>query len=264
MIEGNCNQDKIERRTILKIKRLKGFQWNIQQSAGQGIPEIVLKEIKKVNADFGIVTKYSKNAKNRYDFEKAVEGLNYNTYCTNAPIGQYDVLIFVSKEFESGKAMEFICDNNNDFPNYLEVLIRGAGFELTVVGTRIRVICNGKTEQERKFRIAQMENLNKRLERIDTPCVVLGDFNGREKWMNTYITAGNYHLCKTNGDTFNFNKFSVVIDHAVVKGVKAKVHTSWSFVETLPDIYKDGPFSSNIPTPYPDHAQLFCDVLIDC
>lgn len=81
-------------------------------------------------------------------------------------------------------------------------------------------------------------------------------------FIGTYITAANYHLCKTNGDTFNFNNFSVVIDHAVVKGVKAKVHTSWSFVETLPEIYKDGPFSSNIPTPYPDHAQLLCDVLI--
>lgn len=248
----------------MKLKRLRGLQWDIQQSAGQGetIPEIVFEEVKKEMPDFGVITKYPGAAKNRYDFEKAVEGLNYNTYCTNAPIGQYDVLIFVSKEFESGKVMEFIWNDNNDFPNYLEVFIRGAGFELTVVGTRIRVICNGKIEQDRKFRIAQMKNLNKRLERIDPPCVVLGDFNAREKWMATYITADDYHLCKPNGNTFNFNNFSVVLDYAVVKGVKAKVHTSWSFVETLPEIYKDGPFSSNIPTPYPDHAQLFCDVLI--
>lgn len=141
-------------------------------------------------------------------------------------------------------------------------MVKGAGFELTVVGTRIRVICNGKIEQDRKFRIAQMENLNKRLEKINTPCVVLGDFNGREKWMFNNITADKYYLCKTNGDTFNFDGFSVVIDHAVVKGVKAKVHTSWSFMERLPEIYKDGVFSTNIEIPYPDHAQLICDVMV--
>lgn len=249
---------------MLNLKRLKGFHWNIQQAAGKGesIPEIVFDEIKRVMPDFGVITEYSKDAENRYEFEKAIEGLNYNTYCTNAPKGQNDVLIFVDKKYESGQVMEFIWNDRNEFPNYLEVLVKGAGFELTVVGTRIRVICNGKIEQDRKFRIAQMENLNKRLEKINTPCVVLGDFNGREKWMFNNITADKYYLCKTNGDTFNFDGFSVVIDHAVVKGVKAKVHTSWSFMERLPEIYKEGVFSTNIEIPYPDHAQLICDVMV--
>ena len=167
---------------MLNLKRLKGFHWNIQQAAGKGetIPEIVFDEIKRVMPDFGVITEYSKDAENRYEFEKAIEGLNYNTYCTNAPKGQNDVLIFVDKKYESGQVMEFIWNDRNEFPNYLEVLVKGAGFELTVVGTRIRVICNGKIEQDSKFRIAQMENLNKRLEKINTPCVVLGDFNGRE------------------------------------------------------------------------------------
>lgn len=62
------------------------------------------------------------------------------------------------------------------------------------------------------------------------------------------ITADNYHLCKTKGDTFNFDNFSVVINHMVVKGVKAKVYTSRSFMEKLSEIHKDGPFSSSVLT----------------
>ena len=251
----------------MNLKRLKGFHWNIQQAAGKGeaIPEIVFDEIKRVMPDFGVITEYSKDAENRCDFEKAVEGLNYNTYCTNSPKGQNDVLIFVDKKYESGQVMEFIWNDRNEFPNYLEVLIKGTGFEVTVVGTRIRVLCDNnrkRIEEDRKFRLAQMENLNKRLNKIKTPTVVLGDFNGREKWMYKNITATDFHVCKSNGDTYNFEGFSVVIDHAVVKGVKAKVHTSWSFMESLPEIYKDGPFSSNVPSPNPDHAQLICDIAI--
>lgn len=44
-------QTKIERRFImLNLKRLKGFQWNVQQVTGKGetIPEIVFDEVKRV------------------------------------------------------------------------------------------------------------------------------------------------------------------------------------------------------------------------
>lgn len=250
------------------LKRLKALHWNIQQAAGykgDEIPAIVFKEITKITPDIGCITEYSKDADNRREFEKYIEEQGYNTFCTQAPKGQNDVLIFVSKKYGSSAAMEFIWNDRNEFPNYLEVLVEGEGFALTVVGTRIRVLCDNnrkRIEEDRKFRLAQMENLNKRLNKIKTPTVVLGDFNGREKWMYQNITATDFHVCKSNGDTYNFDGFSVVIDHAVVRGVKAKVHTSWSFMESLPDIYKDGPFSSNVPSPYPDHAQLICDIAI--
>ena len=250
---------------MINTKRIKGFQWNIQQATGckgKKIPTIVFEEIKRVRPDFGCITEYSKKAENSSEFEKNIEEQGYNIYCTQAPKGQNDVLVFVNKKYQSSKIMEFICNEQNDAPNYLEVLVEGTGFTLTVVGTRIRVLCNGNNEADRKFRIAQMEKLNKRLKEIVNPTVVLGDFNGREKWMYQNITADKFHVCKSNGDTYNFDKFSVVIDHAVVKGVKAKVHTSWSFVEHVPEIYTDGPFSSNIPSPYPDHAQLICDIAI--
>ena len=83
--------------------------------------------------------------------------------------------------------MEFRCDDKNEFPNYLEVLVEVEGFSLSVVGARIRVLCKGgNIEADRKFRLAQMENLNNRLKQIKYPTVVLGDFNGREKWMKCH------------------------------------------------------------------------------
>lgn len=245
--------------------RLKGFHWNIQQAAGHNgdkIPTFVFEEIERIRPDFGCITEYSKQAANSNKFEKYIEMLGYNIYSTKAPKGQNDVLIFVDKKYKSSYVMEFILNEHEEFPNYLEVLVEGAGFTLTVVGTRIRVLCNGNTEGDSKFRIAQMKELNNRLEAIGGSTVVLGDFNGREKWMYQNITADKFHVCKSNGDTYNFDRFSVVIDHAVVKGVKAKVHTSWSFVKHASEIYTDGPFSSNIPSPYPDHAQLICDIAI--
>lgn len=83
---------------------MRGFHWNIQQAADQGvyILDIVFDEIKRGILDFGVITKYSKDAENRYEFETAIEGLNYNTYCTNAPKGQNNVLICVHKRYESG------------------------------------------------------------------------------------------------------------------------------------------------------------------
>lgn len=250
---------------MMNLERLKGFHWNIQQAAGHNgdeIPTIVSEEIKRIRPDFGCITEYSKQAANSNEFENCIEMLGYNIYSTKAPKGQNDILVFVDKKYKSSKIMEFIWNEQNEYPNYLEVLVEGAGFNITVVGTRIRVLCNGNTENDRKFRVAQMKKLNKRLEEIVGPTVVLGDFNAREKWMYQNITADNFHVCKPNGDTYNFDGFSVAIDHAVVREIKAKVHTSWSFVERLPEIYTDGPFSSNIPSPYPDHAQLICDIVI--
>ena len=58
---------------------------------------------------------------------------------------------------------------------------------------------------------------NKRLNKIKTPTVVLGDFNGREKWMYQNIKAYDFHVCKSNGDTYNFDGFSVVIYHQLGK-----------------------------------------------
>lgn len=248
------------------LKRLKGFHWNIHQAAGHNgnkIPTIVFEEIKRVRPDFGCVTEYTQNAENRSEeFEKCIQEQGYNTYCTRAPKGQNDILIFVDKKYKSSQVMDFICREENEAPNYLEILLEGNGFKLSVVGTRIRVLCNGKNESDRKFRVAQMEKLNNRMKKIVGPTVVLGDFNAREKWIYQNVTAENFHVCKSNGHTYNFDESSVVIDYAVVKGVKAKVHTSWSFVENLPEIYTDGPFSSNIPSSYPDHAQLICEIAI--
>lgn len=116
---------------MVDIKRFKTMHWNIQQvagSSGKPIPEIVIEEIIRKNADIGCITEYYSKATNAREFQKRLENLGYSVYMINSPENQNDVLIYVRDCFRSKQVMEFTWNRRNDYPNYLEVLVEGEGF----------------------------------------------------------------------------------------------------------------------------------------
>ncbi len=248
-----------------KYKNLSLLGWNIHQATGTiqaPIPDMVYDTIVAYAPDLAVLTEYLGYAPNAKAFEKKLQEAGYNVFRTNAPAGQNDTLIIARASYKMTPITEFPNNDRNYYPNYLEVLIEGEGFALTVVGARIRVLCNGNIANDRTFRLKQMEVLNKRLETIGTPCVVIADLNGREKWVKNNVTASEFSIA-SGGDTFNFKDgFGVTLDYALLKGVKAKVRSSWEFTSNHPEIYPDGAFSSEIPVPWPDHAMLLCDVAV--
>ncbi|WP_434296287.1 hypothetical protein [Clostridium sporogenes] len=126
---------------MVDLMRFKTMHWNIQQAAGSSgepILEIVIEEIIRKNADIGCITEYYSQATNAREFEKRLENLGYSVYTTNSPEDQNDVLIYVRDCFRSKQVMEFIWNERNAYPNYLEVLVEGEGFSFSKLNSRFR------------------------------------------------------------------------------------------------------------------------------
>jgi len=200
---------------------LKLISWNINQRGGQGkeIPEMVVKEIHKQNADIVVLTEFRK-ANNWVDFVTRLQVFGYkvtcNTECYTNPDGKVDyyneILIAVKDYITIEKVVEIPNVESN--PDFLQVETSINEKPLTIIGVRVKTL-------EFKKRMTQLKELIEKIKKEDNaesashniPIIIIGDFNNakiygceskcyddvkdeyRRRGQDIYNTY-NYHMMK--------------------------------------------------------------------
>ena len=157
---------------------MKLISWNINCRSGRGsIPNLVVDELRKINADVICLTEFVKG-NNYTTFIDELNTLGYEVFTdprTTEYVGN-EILIAIKKEYAIETDVFTICNNNNN-PNFLHVVSKINGQNHHFIGTRIKV--GGKDINtdfiNRKTQLCSLMNEIRKIE--DEPSILLGDFN---------------------------------------------------------------------------------------
>lgn len=158
----------------------KAIGWNINQRSGlgNGIPDLVVKEIKDQDADIIVLTEIVKKG-NLDEFLSAIEEIGYEHAISNNRVTN-EVLIAWKKDIYSLISVDdsVITTKGNDNPNFLTVRLKDTDKdeELNVVGYRIRV-GYGQSHEEYAGRAREMAVVTEKLKELSGPTIVLTDSN---------------------------------------------------------------------------------------
>ncbi|MDN2971654.1 endonuclease/exonuclease/phosphatase family protein [Streptococcus suis] len=151
--------------------------WNINQRSGLGrqVPDMVLTELRQLDADIICLTEYVKTETHNL-FCARLQDIGYEIFEDDRSFefGNEILIAIKSSIISDGK---FITINNDDSnPNYLRVKVNISGKELNIIGTRIKT--GGKDiVEDFKERKIQLDNLISNLPASHENTIILGDFN---------------------------------------------------------------------------------------
>ncbi|HEL0008341.1 TPA: endonuclease/exonuclease/phosphatase family protein [Streptococcus equi subsp. zooepidemicus] len=151
--------------------------WNINQRSGLGrqIPDMVVTELRQLNADIICLTEYVKTESHNL-FCARLQDIGYEVFEDDRSLEfGNEILVTIKSSLISDSKFTTI-DNDDSNPNFLRVTVNIFGKELNIVGTRIKT--GGKDIiEDFKERKIQLDNLISNLPASHENTIILGDFN---------------------------------------------------------------------------------------
>ena len=259
--------------------------WNINQRAGFGesfYPKFVLNCFNK-EFDIIIFTEFYKHN----DWEKIFLNEKYLFETSDNGNKHNEIMIAYNKEKYSkiGNKYTWKSDYDKDLPDYLDICLKdNYGDIFMVVGTRILVDY---------YDYKNANSLNKEMEaRARQGKKIVDRINELNEKNYKIVGGGDFNVGRRNNQNEYWNKFFFeeklpnMINVVVPKGVSHQAYKgdeyagcpdlmlysdelsvycypyTWDFVNDCKNVYVDGEFTREIPTSYPDHAQIIANFSI--
>ena len=159
------------------MKKLKAVTWNINLRSKKGmlIPDMVCKELIRLEAHIICLTEYVKTD-NHSQFCSNLQTNGYTIFEDVRTIGFGNEIIIAIKNDLVNDCQVITIDNDDNNPNFLHVRVTIEGQELNIIGVRIKV--GGENIfQDFKHRKSQLDKLISNLPATHENTIVLGDFN---------------------------------------------------------------------------------------
>ena len=238
--------------------------WNINQRSGLGrqIPEMVVTELRQLNADIICLTEYVKTETHNL-FCARLQDIGYEIFEDNRSLEfGNEILVAIKSSLISDSKFTTI-DNDDSNPNFLRVTVNIFGKELNIIGTRIKT--GGKDIiEDFKERKIQLDNLISNLPASHENTIILGDFN------NGFFKQ-NDDVHSYQGKAREFYSYPLLVKEMSQSGLTAYTPSdvnSWKYCK-LDHIFANVPISNEnyswkfLKNPdyqnkvgYPDHAIL--------
>lgn len=158
------------------MKKLKAVTWNINLRSKKGIliPDIVCKELIRLEADIICLTEYVKTD-NHSQFCSSLQTNGYTIFEDVRTIDFGNEILIAIKNDLVNDCQVITIDNDDNNPNFLHVRVTIEGQELNIIGVRIKV-GGENTFQDFKHRKSQLDKIIFNLP-IHENTIILGDFN---------------------------------------------------------------------------------------
>lgn len=158
------------------------------------IPKFVSDVLNDIDSDIIVLTEFVQ-CNNWKEFVGNLKSYNVYTNCDNEKKG---VLVAIKKEIEIIEVIKDlnISDNNNCIPHFLQVTVKYMNKEISIIGTRIKVLKGDKTDfRQRK---EQFDCLKEHICTISNASIIVtGDFNNA-RILKDYTGK--------NQETYNYEK----------------------------------------------------------
>lgn len=273
--------------------RLKIMEWNINQRmnySGRNMPHWIAKVINEKDADIIALTEVYKG-NNWENIKSDFLNSNYALFETsNNSAGQNDIVIAININKINILYAKTYYPSEQGIPDYLEVKCKDkeSNSEFVIACIRIHALVSDDVKcQELRHTMKVLKNESK--------VIVCGDFNNYRRGFvnNNWCLSTVHRICRENDFVVKTPEGSSIYqekprdvnyefpeDHFLIKGIKEEEFTLFpydrDFVEKDKKIYKWGRdfqvylgkdpsgkyIYDSVPTPFPDHAILECEVMI--
>ncbi len=151
--------------------------WNINQRSGHGrqIPDMVVTELRQLNADIICLTEYVKTETHNL-FCTRLQDIGYEIFEDARSLGFGNEILIAIKRDLVNDSKVITIDNDDCNPNFLQVRVTIKGKKLNIIGVRIK-IGGSNIIEDFKERKVQLDNLISNLPASHETTIVLGDFN---------------------------------------------------------------------------------------
>lgn len=168
------------------MTQLKILNWNVNQRSGLGkqIPDVVVNELKHLDADVVCLTEY----KNHFEFCEQLKSLGYSLFMYPEYIERFqnEVLIAIKTKFVTLPKLTTF-PKEDMFPDFLHLQIDFEGAPLHIIGARIKIATidnslsyNRKLPllvKDAKERLLQIEYITEYVRKLNGKILLMGDFN---------------------------------------------------------------------------------------
>ena len=171
------------------MTQLKILNWNVNQRSGLGeqIPDVVVNELKHLDADIVCLTEYVKG-KSHFEFCEQLKSLGYSLFMYPEYIKKFqnEILIAIKTKFVTLPRITTF-PKEEMFPDFLHLQIDLEGSPLHIIGARIKIATiNNKLPYNRKLpllvkdakeRLLQIEYITEYVRKLNGNILIMGDFN---------------------------------------------------------------------------------------
>ena len=168
------------------MTQLKILNWNVNQRSGLGeqIPDVVINELKHLDADVVCLTEY----KNHFEFCEQLKSLGYSLFMYPEYIERFqnEVLIAIKTKFVTLPKLTTF-PKEDMFPDFLHLQIDFEGTPLHIIGARIKIATINNTlpynrklpllVKDAKERLLQIEYITEYVRKLNGNILLMGDFN---------------------------------------------------------------------------------------
>lgn len=168
------------------MTQLKILNWNVNQRSGLGeqIPDVVINELKHLDADVVCLTEY----KNHFEFCEQLKSLGYSLFMYPEYIEKFqnEILIAIKTKFVTLPKLTTF-PKEDMFPDFLHLQIDFEGTPLHIIGARIKIATINNTlpynrklpllVKDAKERLLQIEYITEYVRKLNGNILLMGDFN---------------------------------------------------------------------------------------
>jgi endonuclease/exonuclease/phosphatase family protein len=168
------------------MTQLKILNWNVNQRSGLGeqIPDVVINELKYLDADVVCLTEY----KNHFEFCEQLKSLGYSLFMYPEYIEKFqnEILIAIKTKFVTLPKLTTF-PKEDMFPDFLHLQIDFEGTPLHIIGARIKIATINNTlpynrklpllVKDAKERLLQIEYITEYVRKLNGNILLMGDFN---------------------------------------------------------------------------------------
>ena len=159
---------------------------NVNQRSGLGeqIPDVVINELKHLDADVVCLTEY----KNHFEFCEQLKSLGYSLFMYPEYIEKFqnEILIAIKTKFVTLPKLTTF-PKEDMFPDFLHLQIDFEGTPLHIIGARIKIATINNTlpynrklpllVKDAKERLLQIEYITEYVRKLNGNILLMGDFN---------------------------------------------------------------------------------------
>ncbi|VQA47205.1 endonuclease/exonuclease/phosphatase [Streptococcus pneumoniae] len=171
------------------MTQLKILNWNVNQRSGLGeqIPDVVLNELKHLNAHIVCLTEYVEG-KNHSEFCEQLKSLGYSLFMYPEHIKKFqnEILIAIKTKFVTLPRITTF-PKEDMFPDFLHLQIDFEGAPLHIIGARIKIATINNTlpynrklpllVKDAKERLLQIKYITEYVHKLNGKILLMGDFN---------------------------------------------------------------------------------------
>lgn len=170
------------------MTQLKILNWNVNQRSGLGeeVPDVVLNELKHLDAHVVCLTEYVKGKKHS-EFCEQLKSLGYSLFMYPEHIKKFqnEILIAIKTKFVILPRITTFPEE--EFPDFLHLQIDFEGAPLHIIGARIKIATINNTlpykrklpllVKDAKERLLQIEYITEYVRKLNGNILIMGDFN---------------------------------------------------------------------------------------